>query len=150
MRLNLSELNVPTSETTDKKNPLDELVPKYGANKAEADDLKKIVEAQNKQIKELMADADITSYEAGGYVASVSTTEKSKFNEAKLLNVIKGNEELASQVIKTQEYVDMDALENILYAGTISKELLLEMDKCKETSTVVTLRIKKAKKKKGE
>lgn len=147
MRMNLSELTVPTSET---KNPLDELVPKYGANKAEADDLKKIVDAQNKQIKELMAEADIESYEAGGYVASVSTTEKSKFNEAKLLNVIKGNKELAEQVIKTQEYVDMDMLENILYTGKVSKDMLLELDKCKETSAVVTLRIKKAKKKKGE
>ena len=152
MRLNLNELDVPvTEEVTDKeKNPLDDLVPSYATHKAEADELKKITEAQNKQIKELMAEGKINSYEAGGYVASVSTTEKSSFNMTKLITVVKEHPELASQVIKTQEYVDMDALESLIYNGKVNTETLLDMDKCREIKTVVTLRINKAKKKKGE
>ena len=149
MRLNPNDYELP-KEVTEEKNPLDKLVPEYGVNKAEADKLKKITEDQNKQIKELLAEAGVTSYEAGGYIASVSTTEKSKFNDAKLLAVIKQHEELASQVIKTQEYVDMDALESVIYAGKVDTDTLLAMDKCKESTTVVSLRIKKAKKSKGE
>lgn len=153
MRLNPTELKEePQNDRTptQEEQTLNVLIPKYGANKTAADDLDKILKAQNLQIKELMAAGKLTTYETGGYKASVSTSEKSTFNMAKLLNVIKQHPELAQAVIRVEETVDMDSLESLIYTGKVDTELLLEMDKCRDIKTVTTLRISKAKKKKGE
>lgn len=148
MRLNLND--VAQTQEEKKELTLDELIPSYGENKSTADDLKKIIEGQNKKIKELMANANISSHEVNGWIATVTSYGNSTFNQAKLLSVIKKDSDLASKVIKTQEYIDMDTLENLMYSGQVDKELFLDMDKCRETTTVTTLRIKRAKKKKGE
>lgn len=153
MRLNPTELKEePQNDRTptQEEQTLNVLIPKYGANKTAADDLDKVLKEQNLKIKELMAAGKLTTYEAGGYKASVSTTEKSSFNMAKLLAVIKKYPELAQLVVKLEETVDMDALESLIYMGKVDTDKLLEMDKCREIKTVTSLRISKEKKKKGE
>lgn len=153
MRLNPTELKEePQNDRTptQEEQTLNVLIPKYGANKTAADDLDKVLKEQNLKIKELMAAGKLTTYEAGGYKASVSTTEKSSFNMAKLLAVIKKYPELAQLVVKLEETVDMDALESLIYMGKVDTDKLLEMDKCREIKAVTSLRISKAKKKKGE
>lgn len=147
MRANLNEI---IEDVTNDGNRLDELVPQYGKNKAEENSLKKTIEAQNSEIKQLLAEHGATEYTAGGYTVTVSTTEKPSFNMSKLIETIKLDKNLASQVIKTQEYVDMDILESLIYSGKIDTEMLLNMDKCKNVTSVVTLRVKKSKKKKGD
>ena len=51
------------------------------------------------------------------------------------------------EVIKTREYVDMDALENYLYHADEDdpniQSLLSDIDKCRDVKEVVTLRISK-------
>lgn len=147
MRANLNEI---IEDVTNDANRLDELVPQYGKNKAQENSLKKTIEAQNSEIKQLLADHGVTEHTAGGYTVTVSTTEKSSFNMPKLIETIKLDKKLASQVIKTQEYVDMDTLESLIYSGKIDTEMLLDMDKCRNVTSVVTLRVKKSKKKKGD
>jgi hypothetical protein len=46
--------------------------------------------------------------------------------------------------IKTREYIDMEALENAIYQKELTPSVLADMDKCREVTTVVTLRCKKA------
>ena len=145
MRANLNEI---IEDVTSDANRLDELVPLYGKNKAEENRLKKITEAQNSEIKQLLAEHGVTEHTAGGYTVTVSTTEKFSFNMPKLIETIKLDKSLASKVIKTQEYVDMDALENLIYSGKVDTEMLLDMDKCRDVTKTVTLRVKKASKKK--
>lgn len=124
---------------------LDTLIPQYAENKSMLDDYKKICDDENKQIKELMEEG---SYEAGGWKATKTISTRETMNEEKLLAVAKKNGYYLSDIIKTKEYVDMDKLEALLYKGNISKEVLMEIDKCRESKEVVTLRISRVKEKK--
>lgn len=128
---------------------LDTLIPQYAENKSMLDDYKKICENENKQIKELMEEG---SYEAGGYKATKSVQIRESFNEDKLLDVLKQYYECGTNkesIIKTKEYVDIDMLESAIYNGQISNEILMQIDKCRESKEVVTLRISKVKEKKN-
>lgn len=123
---------------------LDTLIPKYAENKLILDDYKKICDDENKQIKELMT---TSSYEVGGYKAVKSVQKRETINEDKLLEVMKRHRLMAEAhgIIKTKEYVDVDALEMVMYKGLIDKKILMEIDKCRQTKEVVTLRISKVK-----
>lgn len=126
---------------------LDTLIPQYAENKAILDDYKKICDTENKQIKDIM---DEGSYEAGGYKATKSVQVRESMNEDKLLDVMHNHREVAelNGIIKIKEYIDMDMLESAIYNKQIDKDMLMEIDKCRETKEVVTLRISKVKEKK--
>ena len=123
---------------------LDTLIPQYAENKAILDDYKKICDTENKQIKDIM---DEGSYEAGGYKATKSVQVRESMNEDKLLDVMRNHREVAelNGIIKIKEYIDMDMLESAIYNKQIDKDMLMEIDKCRETKEVVTLRISKVK-----
>jgi len=139
---------------------LDTLIPQYAENKQLLDDYKKICDDENKQIKDLM---DEGSYEAGGYKATKIVSTRESMNEEALLSLLQSYSDGISKalnkvdssiefidfrklgVIKTKEYVDMDALESAIYNGKISKEVLMEIDKCRESKEVITLRVSKIK-----
>lgn len=124
---------------------LDTLIPQYAENKSLLDDYKKICENENKQIKEMMEEG---SYEAGGYKATKTISTRDSMNEDKLLEVLKKAGFTQTSIIKTKEYIDMDELESAIYNGLIEKDILMEIDKCRESKEVVTLRISKIKEKK--
>lgn len=126
-----------------KLNDLDELIPRYAMNKAEADNYKKICDKENAQIKAVMADFAVQQYEAGGYKATYSVSTRESMNEDKLLAI--AHQYGISEIVKTKEYIDFDALENAIYNNRISDEVLMEMDKAKEVKEVVTLRVTKKK-----
>ena len=130
-------------ESIEATNNLDSLIPRYAENKAMLDDYKKICDEENKKIKELM---DEGSYEANGYKATKSVQVRETMNEDKLLDVLQNiSGSYENGLIKTKEYVDMDVLESMLYKGKIPKDILMQIDKCRETKEVVTLRISKVK-----
>ena len=138
---------------------LKDLVEAYGSNKKETDDLKKVVDSQNKQIKELMESNNLTKFESDNYKVSLSISTRDVIDEEQLLAeartfVIADGIDLKSAeevgLIKTKEYVDMDVLESLMYKGGISEEDLLKIDKCRDTKEVAMLRVSKIKKKKGE
>lgn len=138
---------------------LKDLVESYGLNKKENDDLKKVVDSQNKQIKELMEANDLTRFESDNYKVSLSISVRDTIDEELLLSeartfVIADGVDLKSAeevgLIKTKEYVDMDVLESLIYKGGISEEDLLKVDKCRDRKEVAMLRVSKIKRKKGE
>lgn len=127
---------------------LDELIPQYAANKAEADSYKKICEKENAKIKAIMKDFVVTEYVAGEYKATYSVSTRETLNEDKLLEI--AHHFGIPEIVKTKEYIDFDALEKAIYDGKISDDILLEMDKAKEVKEVVTLRVTKKKKEEEE
>jgi hypothetical protein len=145
-RLNLSD--VVNEEVLVNENPtvLDTLIPSYAANKSEMDSYKKVCESQNAEIKQAMKELGKTEYSAGGYVAKYIVIEKEGLNEDRLMEVLKKHG--VTDVIKTKEYVDMDALEKYLYNAELSDEMAADMDSCREVSQTVQLRLSKEKKKK--
>ena len=126
------------------QNELDVLVPEYAVNKSQMDKLKKTCDGQNAKIKELMKSME--TYEAGGYVATRSIRVSESFNESALIDLFHKYPDLTNALIKTQEYVDMEALESALYSGKISADVLEKINKCRVKKETVVLTVKKAKK----
>ena len=118
---------------------LNELIPAYYENKERMENYKRLVDKQNKEIKEII---DVGSYEANGYKATVSISTRVDMDENKLLNILKANN---IDVIKTREYVDMDELENKIYHNDIPKDVLKLIGECKSAKEIKQLRVTKKK-----
>lgn len=124
-------------------NRLDELIPQYAVNKSELDAYKKLCDKENAEIKSIMKDLALQKYEAGEYKATYTISKRETMDEEILLEV--AHQFGIPEIVKTKEYIDFDALENAIYNGKISPEILTEMDRARSVKEVVTLRISKNK-----
>jgi len=141
-------------ETRTPEERLSVILPNYQANKSEMDAYKKLVDKDNKEIKEIMLGAKIDEFEVDDIRAKVSVSERTGFIEEALIDKVKelkDNGELSEsqlrKIIKKKEYVDMEALENAIYKGKVNAAQLAS---CQTITEVVTLRVSKVKEKKGE
>ena len=125
---------------------LDNLIPVYYDDKKNLDFYKKQCDAGNAKIKELMAQQGLKDYEVNGITAKYIIQKKESMDEDKLLILLK--ERGYENMIRTKEYVDMDALEDALYHDIIDKDTIVEMDKCRSVKEVIQLRVSKKKEKK--
>jgi hypothetical protein len=141
-RLNLSE------EVTMRPATLDELIPEYANNKSNLDHYEKVCKLQNADIKKQMEELDEVEHTAGGYTVKRIVSERESMNEERLLEMLKKHN--VPDVIKTKEYVDMDALEKYLYNTELSDEMAADLNSCREIKEVVQIRLGKEKKKKEE
>lgn len=128
---------------------LEELVDSYYIHKEEEKSLKSVISEQNNEIKkQLMVD----SLESDGkyilntskVVATLANRQKVSMNEDKLLEVAKANG--LESIIKTKEYIDLDALEDLLYNNQVSNDIKLEIAQCEEVKDSWTLVVKPIKK----
>lgn len=117
---------------------LEELITSYYANKKSLDDFKKTCDTENKEIKSIMG---VDKHVFGDYKASVTESHKYKFDEAKMLSILKANG--FTQAIKTREYVDMDELESLMYHGEIPADVTKLLGDCKHEEVIQTLRVTK-------
>ena len=128
------------------KESLKTIVARWGKNKTEADKLKKVVDADGKQIKSIMTEKGLSESESDGYVAKLSVTKKEAFDEDGLLQFIKSTiwaekGSMECPYIERVEVVNWDALEKAMYNGEITKKQMLEMDKYKKVTETQVLRI---------
>lgn len=136
-------------------NELDTLIPQYAANKSELDGYKKICDKENAQIKAIMKDFVVTNYEAGGYKATYSVSNRETMNEDILISLFTSVPGFVSVsenygIVKNKPYIDFDALEKAIYDDKLTPDQLMELNKAKEVKEVVTLRVSKVKKSKDE
>jgi hypothetical protein len=125
--------------------PLDSLIPMYALNKVELDSYTALCKKENEEIKRQMLELGQDVYRVNGYTAKRTVSNRESLNEDKLMAVILKHG--IKDVIKTREYVDMDALENYLYHTEMTPALAADLESCKSTTEVVTLRVTKDKKK---
>lgn len=131
---------------------LESLVPEYFDNKEEEKAIKKVVSEQNEEIKKLMSstaslktsDGDYV-FDAGSVIAKLSERLTKSLNEEKLIEVIKKAK--IGGVVKTKEYIDMEALEDLMYKGLIPADVKREIAECEEVKRTPTLTVKASKKK---
>lgn len=123
-----------------------ELIDQYGQNNTKLNALKKTCDSLKSDIKNTMSELDATEFDTGTYTAVLSTVSKESMDDDLLVDFVR-NLGLRG-VIKKKEYVDMDKLEKAIYAGKLTKEQLVEMDKCKVVSSYQKLTVRKTKKKK--
>lgn len=131
-----------------KEEELKELIKLYAANKTELDSYTEICEQEKAQIKQAMFDANKDKQEADEYVASRSVSDRQTVHEGMMLAVFKDNnidKDILKKVIKTKEYVDMDALESVLYHNELDDDIVEKLNKCITHVPVVTLRVTKKK-----
>ena len=125
---------------------LNELIAQYGEQNDSCNKLKKVVTDLNSKIKKAIHELgkENTDIVVDGWKCSLSVTDSSDFNEDRLLEFCKQHN---IDVVKTKEYVDAEALEKLIYNGDISKEVMLEMDSCRDIKTRETLRCVRVKEK---
>jgi hypothetical protein len=123
---------------------LGELIEVYGLNKTEYDAYKELCDKENKEIKELMSSENLKNYESENFKVSYSVSERTSFDEDKMIAVIKSfNLPDSLGLIKTREYIDEDALESSIYSGLIPDDVLEKIKGCMTTKEVETVRLTK-------
>lgn len=110
-------------------------------DKQKLDMYKKSTEEYNSEIKKLMSKLDKDEFETDdGLVAKINIQNRESFIDDKLIEKIK--ESKVPGIIKTKEYVDMDALEDAIYNGRFDASTLTT---CKTSKKVITLKVSKRK-----
>lgn len=134
--------DVQESAVVDVSERLTFLIPSYIANKDKEKEFKDLASAENTEIKELMAAANLSKFDtdAGGVTLSDRVSED--FVEDKLIEYLK-ERGIADGIVKTKEYIDFDALESAIYHEQITGDNLKDMASCKEKKVTQVLRIKK-------
>jgi hypothetical protein len=136
------------SKPTVNVSELSKIISSYIANKDLEKEYKDLASAENTRIKTIMEEMDISECEdaEGNNVAKVTEQKKETFIEERLIQFLKDNG-YTKDIVKTKEYVDMDALESAIYHGIIPESVVKEMADCKEVKITKVLRVSK---KKGE
>lgn len=118
------------------------LVKDYLINKEREKEFKDAASIQNTQIKVIMSELDIKEFETDNGKVVLSDRKTEDFNEERLIKFLK-ERGLESDIIKTKEYVDFDALESAIYHDKISGDNLKDMNSCKDVKVTQVLRINK-------
>ncbi len=126
---------------------LDELILEYGNNKDLMDKTKKICDADNTAIKELMREDGLEKYTSGPYTVSYGITEKEVIDEDSMLEYLKKHLEDGNDIIKTKEYIDADALENAIYQKQLPEDVVAGLSQFSTIKETEVLRLKKAREK---
>lgn len=129
----------------DDEKALESLIQRYADNKKSLESYKKICDDDKEQIKELMASEGIRVKRAGDLVAKRVVSVRETLNEEKLIPIIKRNltPDRWKGIIRTKEFVDMAALERFLYSADMPDSFFADLETCKTTSEVVSLKISK-------
>lgn len=143
-RLNLSAETMPENNQNNLNSDLALLIESYIENKQNEKIYKDNASVENTQIKELMKSLNLSEFSTALGTATITEQKSETFIEEALIEFLKKNN-VASDIVKTKEYVDFDALESAIYHERISPELVKEMASCKETKTTTVLRIKQKK-----
>lgn len=119
---------------------LKKLIKSYKTHNDKATLLTKQTGEEKSKIKKIMLSEKIEEIEVGKIFASCKVSERSSFDEELLISTLKKLK--VKGVIKKREYVDNDALEDLIYNGKLDASKLA---KCEITKAVTTLRIKEKK-----
>lgn len=119
------------------------LVDEYAKNKKAFDELKKLCEQQNKELKSLMKELNVEDCSTKDWYAKLGRQKRQSMNEEMLLDIAHRHE--LNTLIKTKEYIDYDALENMLYQGNVGNDIIREINKAREVKIVTTLKVAKKK-----
>lgn len=152
-RKKLIETEAPATKDSRSENlsKLHVLVDRWGKNKKVLDPLKKDVDKDAAEIKQLMLEEKLDTSISGEFTAVLSFTNKESIDEDGLLDYIKSvlwgtKGSMQCPYIKTVEVIDWEAVEKALYNGEITKEQAIEMDKFKTVTKTPVLKMGKPKK----
>lgn len=142
-----------TSTNGNLKKRLEKLIPIFGQNKVQADELKAAMDDDKAEIKRICSELSIDKLSVDGWNMSYKVKEKHIVDEDKMLAIIKKywskNGSMECPYIKRVEVIDQDALEDAIFKGEIDdKEVLLALKACDTVKYEPALTVSKAKEKK--
>lgn len=123
-----------------KKVSLTRMINQYGLFTKDLAQLKKESDALNKQIKAEMLEQNILDAETDLWKVKYQIRKSESLDEEKVIEILKKNN--IKGIVKRKEYVDESRLENAIYAGKLSAEILGEIMKCKVVKETVALVLK--------
>lgn len=123
-----------------KKVSLARMINQYGLFTKDLAQLKKESDALNKQIKAEMLEQNILDAETDLWKVKYQVRKSESLNEEKVIEILKKNN--IKGIIKRKEYVDEERLEDAIYAGKLSQDILNEISACKTVKETVALIIK--------
>lgn len=136
------------------QNRLKKLIPLYGSNKTQLDELKTVVDGDNKEIKSICKALSVDTMEVDGWKMNYSVVTKHNVNEAKMLEIVKHwwaekNGSKHCPYIRVEEHIDNEAIQDAIYNGEFDKETLLALRACDTEKPEEKLRISSVKEKKN-
>lgn len=118
----------------------------YFENKSKSDAMAKKVKEQNELIKNQIVSEHLPDkFEVDDLKINRTVIKKSKFNDEQAIEILRKNldADKFSEVVKTKEYIDDDALEALIYNKEIDGTML---DDCiEQLPDVIQLKITKKK-----
>lgn len=115
--------------------------------KAQKTKLETSIKSKGDFVKSKFKELEIDEYYGDNYRAYLQYSNKIDMDEDKVIEILKENCKKADlkDVIKTKEYVNFDALENLIYNGGIEAQKLEPAQSVKTTVSLWTKVIKKEK-----
>lgn len=123
------------------------LVDAFATVKAKYELLKKDVDERGKEIKQIMQDENLDSFDTGSYTAKFTLQRRETMDESKVINILQ-KRGFDGKIVKLKPYVDMDALESAIYHDELPKEVQDELSACVVVKEIPTLKVTKNKEKK--
>ena len=130
----------------DNRDKLTHLIDSFGPSNDNLKELKKKCDAENKEIKEIMAEEKLDHFSTGDYSASYTIKRTTKVNEDKLLYLLQtvdGDNFRKLGIIQTKEYIDSDALETAVFNGLFDADMLRKIQECSAVVETPTLTVKR-------
>ena len=114
----------------------------------------KILHGSNEELKDsiksTLIDAGERTAKSGKYSVSIRITSTDMVDENRMLSILKEYwthtyGEAPCPFIRTQEYVDADALEAFMYRESLPEDVMLDLDSCRSKKITKALTYKIAK-----
>ncbi|MBO4543015.1 MAG: hypothetical protein J5725_07525 [Bacteroidales bacterium] len=136
----MKSIGLSTSGKGALKMELNDIVKKYFKQNTELNKRQKEVLQLGSEIKNALSKENLSEYEVDDIVVTLTTINRDILDEDGLIAEIR---EQFPSVVKTKEYIDMDALENLVYTRQISPDVMAKFIIKKEPT--IRLNIKKRK-----
>lgn len=129
------------------ENKLSMLVDAFAEVKAKFEAVKKDVDDRGKEIKQIMQDENLDSFDTGSNTAKFTLQRRETMDESKVIAILQ-KRGFDAKIVKLKPYVDMDALESAIYHDELPKEVQDELSACVIVKEIPTLKVTKNKEKK--
>ena len=128
-------------------NKLTMLVDAFAEVKARFEAAKKDVDDRGKEIKQIMQDENLDSFDTGSYTAKFTLQRRETMDESKVIAILQ-KRGFDGKIVKLKPYVDVDALESAIYHDELPKEVQDELSACVVVKEIPTLKVTRNKEKK--
>ncbi|MBP5710530.1 MAG: hypothetical protein J6W84_06095 [Bacteroidales bacterium] len=125
-------------------NKLTMLVDAFAEVKSRFEAAKKDVDDRGKEIKQIMQDENLDSFDTGSYTAKFTLQRRETMDEGKVIAILQ-KRGFDGKIVKLKPYVDMDALESAIYHDELPKEVQDELSACVIVKEIPTLKVVKNK-----